>query len=347
MRTSLSRGADGFSQRAIPDEPAGPRHFAPDGAGEGQPVQVGSTLKHYRIVARLGEGGMGIVYRAEDTRLGRTVALKVFPPDLVLDEERVDRFEREARAASSISHPGIATLYDFDRDGDTAFLTMEYVNGKTLRQLLNQGCLPMQQLFDCLAQVAEALAAAHRKGVIHRDLKPENIMSSDSGYYKILDFGLARMELESDGESDSGASPTQLATVSRELTSEGKILGTIAYMSPEQVQGHPLDSRSDIFSFGSMLYELVTGRSPFKGNNAIATFHAIVHDEPAPLAELRTDAPAELERIALKCLAKEPRERYQTAADMAVDLRALRRESESGSSRSVRLPRPRPGASPP
>lgn len=282
---------------------------------------------------------MGVVYRAEDTRLGRTVALKVFPPDMALDQERVERFEREARAASAISHPGIATLYDFDHDGQTAFLTMEYVEGKTLRQLLQQGCLLMPRLLDCLAQVADALSAAHRKGIIHRDLKPENIMESESGFYKILDFGLARMEMEAPRQPSGGVSPTQMVTRSHDLTSEGKILGTISYMSPEQVQGLALDTRSDLFSFGTVIYELATGKKPFKGNNLIATFHSIVHDEPEPLSVARPDAPPALERIAAKCLAKDPRERYQTAADLAVDLRALRREFESGS-RSAPIPRP-------
>jgi serine/threonine protein kinase len=302
-------------------------------------VQVGETFKHYRIVARLGEGGMGVVYRAEDTRLGRTVALKVFPPDMALDPERVERFEREARAASAISHPGIATPYDFDHDGPTAFLTMEYVEGKTLRQLLQQGCLLMPQLLDCLVQVAEALAAAHRKGIIHRDLKPENIMESESGYYKILDFGLARMEMETPRQVSGGVSPTQTVTRSYNLTGEGKILGTISYMSPEQAQGLVLDTRTDIFSFGTVIHELATGNKPFTGNTPIATFHSIVHDEPEPLSAVRPDAPPALERIAAKCLAKDPRERYRTAADLAVDLRTLRREFESGS-RSMPVVRP-------
>jgi TolB-like protein/Flp pilus assembly protein TadD len=187
--------------------------------------------------------------------------------------------------------------------------------------------------------VAEALSAAHRKGIIHRDLKPENIMASESGFYKILDFGLARIEMEPPREASDGVSPTQMATRTHELTSEGKILGTISYMSPEQVQGLALDTRSDIFSFGTVIHELATGQKPFKGNNVIATFHAIVHQEPEPLSVARPDAPPALERIAAKCLAKDARERYQTTADLAVDLRALRREFESGS-RSAPIPRP-------
>jgi TolB-like protein len=270
---------------------------------------------------------MGVVYRAEDTRLGRTVALKVLPDDLALSQEHVRRFEREARTASAITHPGIATLYDFDREGDVRFFTMEFVEGKTLRQILSDSPLPHGELLECACQVAEALSAAHQKGIVHRDLKPENVMAADSGFYKILDFGLARMELR---EEMGSSSPTQWATVSRQVTGEGKIVGTFAYMSPEQVQGHDLDARSDIFSFGVLLYEMVTGKLPFRGNNAIAVFHAIVHQDPEPMALQRDDVPLELERIAAKCLAKNVKDRYQTAADLAVDLRALRRDSESG-----------------
>jgi len=195
-------------------------------------VEAGSSLKHYKILARLGEGGMGEVYRAEDTRLGRDVALKVLPRDFARDEERVKRFEQEARAASAINHPGIATVYDFDHEGETTFLTMELVEGRNLKQLLHQGFLPLSQLLDCLAQVGEALSAAHRKGVIHRDLKPENVMAADSGFYKILDFGLARMGPREEPSVSGPDGLTQAATIDRGLTGEGSILGTFAYMSP-------------------------------------------------------------------------------------------------------------------
>jgi serine/threonine protein kinase/Flp pilus assembly protein TadD len=304
------------------------------------PVQPGTTLKHYRILSRLGDGGMGVVYRAEDTRLGRTVALKVLQDDLALDEERAARLEREARAASAISHPGIATLFDFDREGGTAFLTMEFVEGETLRQILSRGRLPSDRLLDCLTQVADALAAAHREGVTHRDLKPENVMASDSGYYKILDFGLARLDPRDkpdSGDQSSQDSPTQRATVSREASGEGKLIGTVAYMSPEQLQGKAVDARSDVFSFGTLLYELATGKQPFKRHNAIATFHAIVYEEPEALSSEQPEVPPGLERITARCLAKDPRDRYQEASSLALDLHALRRNIESGS-RSFRLP---------
>jgi TolB-like protein/Tfp pilus assembly protein PilF len=276
---------------------------------------------------------MGVVYRAEDTRLGRPVALKVLRPDLGVSPERLERFEREARAASAISHPGVATLYDFHREGETIFLAMELVEGKNLRQILEGGRAPLSQLFDCLVQVSEALSAAHRKGIVHRDLKPENVMAADSGYYKILDFGLARIALPEDSESGPLSELTQMITLSRNLTAEGMISGTLAYMSPEQIQGEAVDARSDIFSFGILLYEMATGTSPFKGKNLLATFHAIVHGTPPPVTTIRQDAPPDLDRIAAKCLAKDPGERYQTAADLAVDLRALRRDSDSGSRR--------------
>jgi tetratricopeptide (TPR) repeat protein len=293
-------------------------------------------LKHYRIDSRLGEGGMGVVYRATDTRLGRTVALKVLPEDLAADQEHARRFEREARAASSVTHPGIATLYDFDQEGATTFLTMEYVEGRTLRNLLGSGPLPQPQLLDCAVQVAEALAIAHSKGIVHRDLKPENVMASDSGYYKILDFGLARLT-PGQMDEDSSSGQTQMDTVSREVTKAGKIVGTITYMSPEQVQGQPTDPRSDIFSFGSLLYELALGEAPFRRRNGIATFHAIVHEEAEAPGLRRAELPPEFDRIVTKCLAKSPAARYQSAADLVVDLRALRQDSESGGRSAPRL----------
>jgi TolB-like protein len=286
------------------------------------------TLLHYRILDRLGEGGMGVVYRAEDTRMGRTVALKVLREDLAADEEWKRRFEREVRVASSFNHPGIATLYDFQADGETSFYTMEFVEGCNLRESLKKkGVFPVPQLIHCAVQMAEALAEAHRKGVIHRDLKPENIMESTSGYYKILDFGLAR--LSSTGFTATG-SGSRVETLPQDTTQAGKIVGTVSYMSPEQAQGTTVDARSDVFSFGSLLYELITGETPFKRHNAIATFHAIVHEQPKPVNELRPEVPQELEWIIARCLAKAPGERYQTAAEVAGDLRAFQSGSDSG-----------------
>ncbi len=299
------------------------------------------SLLHYRIVERLGEGGMGVVYRAEDTRLGRTVALKVLRADLAADEEWNRRFEREVRVASSFSHPGIATLYDFQRDGTTFFYTMEFVEGRNLREILKkQGPLPLPELTRCALQVAEALAEAHRKGVVHRDLKPENVMESASGYYKILDFGLARFAAGDLAEPGSGS---RLETVPRDTTQAGKIVGTVSYMSPEQAQGTPVDARSDVFSFGSLFYELAAGEAPFKRNNAISTFHAIVHEEARPLRELRPEASQDLERVIARCLEKDPARRYQRAADLAEDLRLLSTGSGASSGKTSAI-RGYPGA---
>jgi len=291
-----------------------------------QHVEQPSKLKHYELIARLGEGGMGVVYRARDTRLGRDVALKLLPHDLAEDEERSRRFEREARIASAISHPGIATLYDVDRDGDTAFLTMELVEGTTLREVLDEGPLPIRQLLDCGVLVAEALAAAHGQGIIHRDLKPENVMVSDAGYYKVLDFGVARFE---DTPLLQVAGSTQTPTRTR-ATSLGALIGTIPYMSPEQALGERIDTRSDIFSFGSLFYELATGRQPFSGLNAIATAHAITTGEPEPMRDSRPGIPEGFELVVRKCIAKKPEERYRTAGELAEDLRTLRLDSLSG-----------------
>ena len=286
-----------------------------------------ATLKHYELLSRIGEGGMGVVYRARDTRLGRTVALKTLHAELSQDVERTRRFEREARIISSVSHPGIATLYDFDRDGDVAFLTMEFVEGPTLRECLARGPLPTQQILECAVQVAEALAAAHREGIIHRDLKPENVIASTSGYYKVLDFGVARFDAP-DGPRD--VSDTQTPTVSW-ATKAGGIIGTVTYMSPEQALARPLDTRSDIFSFGSLIYELTTGKPAFTGNNEIATAHAIVEGEPEPLQSLRPDATAGLDLVLKKCLAKKPEDRYESAEALARDLRILRQDSQTRS----------------
>ncbi len=303
--------------------------------GQEIPEKEGETLLHYRLRARLGEGGMGVVYLAEDTRLGRTVALKVLREEYAADDEWNRRFQREARAVSAVNHPGVATLFDIYQDGARLFYTMEYVEGKNLRQVLEGGPLPVQHLLYGSQQVAEALAEAHRKGIVHRDLKPENVVESDSGYYKILDFGLARFLPETIARL--GEDGSQLETITRDTTQAGKLVGTVSYMSPEQAQGKPVDARSDIFAFGSLVYELATGEAPFRRYNAIATFHAIVHEEPKPLRQVRPEIPEALEWIVNRCLAKDPRRRYQTASDLAEDLRALCEGRESGVRRIYRV----------
>ena len=292
-----------------------------------------SRIKHYEILSRLGQGGMGVVYQARDTRLGRVVALKTLHEELARDEERIRRFEREARIISTLSHPGIATLYDFDREGDVTYLAMEFVEGPTLRELLAAGPLPPDRALECAIQVAEALVAAHREGVVHRDLKPENIMVGESGYYKVLDFGVARVE---PAPSAPETAPTRTPTLSW-ATRAGGIVGTVTYMSPEQALGEPVDGRSDLFSFGSLLYELLTGRPPFSGNNEIATAQAIVNETPQPMRSLRQEIPRGLELVVGKCLAKKPADRYQDAADLAADLQQLKLQSLSGTRSLQRL----------
>jgi len=274
---------------------------------------------------------MGVVYRAKDTRIGRTVALKMLPSELALDEERSRRFEREAQIVSSLSHPGIATLYEFDRDGDIAFLAMELVEGPTLRDLLRDGRVDPDQVIECGVQVAEALAAAHRAGITHRDLKPENVMRAESGYYKVLDFGVARVDTT---QLQAGSTQTPTRTWA---TRAGALIGTVSYMSPEQVMGKPADARSDVFALGSVLYELATGVSAFRGPNEIATAHEIAYNDPHPMRGHHAEIPALLELVVGKCLAKEPADRYQSADDLAQDLRTLRRESTSGTRSGPRL----------
>jgi len=287
-----------------------------------EPKQV----KHYEILDRLGEGGMGVVYRARDTRLGRIVALKMLPADLATNEERSRRFEREARIVSTLSHPGIATLYDFDRDGETAFLTMELVQGSNLRQTLSRGPMQLTDVIECALQVSDALAAAHRGGVVHRDLKPENIMVADSGYYKVLDFGVARLDDTSRTEPQGTQTPTRTWT-----TRAGTLIGTVAYMSPEQILGQTADARSDIFSLGSVLYEMVTSEPAFPGPSDIAVAHAVAYETPRPVRETRPEVPRSVAAVIDKCLAKKPAERYQTTEDLVCDLRTLRATTMTGS----------------
>jgi TolB-like protein/thioredoxin-like negative regulator of GroEL len=290
-------------------------------------------IKHYELLSQLGEGGMGVVYRARDTRLGRVVAIKMLHKELAGDEERTRRFEREARIISAMSHPGIATLYEFDRDADVTFLAMELVEGPTLREQLGGETLPLDQALDCALQIAEALAAAHKEGVIHRDLKPENIMIADTGYYKVLDFGVARVD---ESKPDEAQISTQTPTVSW-ATRAGGIVGTVTYMSPEQALGEPVDARSDIFSFGSLLYEVLAGKPAFRGNNEIATAQAIVNAEPEPLSSLRPGIPRGVELVIQKCLAKRAADRYQSTDALVADLRELRLDRLSGTPALRRL----------
>lgn len=293
---------------------------------------VGKTLKHYRIEALLGRGGMGSVYKAFDLKLARPVAVKVLREDLVADETRRARFLQEARAAAAVSHPSIAQVYDIDEDAGTMFIAMEYIDGRTVRELVASGELDIQSTVEIAARAAEGVAKAHEAKVIHRDVKPDNIMVTRDGHVKILDFGLAKLlEAGETAPGDAADSPAaRTLTMPARHTAEGTVLGTLSYMSPEQARGKALDPRSDIFSFGIVLYEMATGRLPFGGETPIDTMHAIVYEDAAQPVSLRAGLPFELQRIILRCLQKRPEDRYPNAGELASELDRLKRDLESG-----------------
>src|SRR5262245_41757944 len=263
-------------------------------------LAAGSRVGPYEILAPLGAGGMGEVYRARDTRLGREVAVKVLPAGLSQDPERLKRFEREARSASSLNHPNIVTIHDIGSQDSISYIAMELVEGSSLRSLLLPGPMPVRRLLQVGAQIAEGLAKAHSSGIVHRDLKTENVMVTEDGHVKLLDFGLAKLT----GADSSSSGRTQAPTVSG-ATQEGIILGTVGYMSPEQAVGEKIDYRSDQFSLGSILYEMATGKRAFQRASAPQTLAAIIQDEPEPIAELNPKVPAPLRWIIERCLAKE------------------------------------------
>jgi len=285
---------------------------------------IGQTLGHYKILDKLGAGGMGEVYRAEDTTLKRQVALKVLPPDLAASQERLERFQREAESLAAVNHPNIVHVYSVEEDEGTHFLTMELVEGEPLSHLIRTGGMPLERIFQIPIPLADALATAHEKGVIHRDLKPANIMVNDEGRVKVLDFGLAKLRQEAEVPL-----ATELPT--EPLTEEGRIVGTIPYMSPQQVEGKPVDHRTDIFSLGVLLYETATGERPFQGDTGPALMSAILKDTPEPVSELKEDLPRHLGRIIHHCLEKNPERRIQSAKDVRNELEALREELKNGS----------------
>jgi serine/threonine protein kinase len=289
---------------------------------------VGQTLLHYKIIEKIGEGGMGAVYRAQDTHLDRPVAIKVLPPDKVTDPERKQRFVQEAKAASALRHPNIVVIHDIATNRGLDFIVMELVEGQPLDQLIRRKGLKLSQALGYAVQIADGLAKAHAAGIIHRDLKPTNIMVTDDGLVKILDFGLAKLMEE---EAEAGASCTlTLGRDNKPRTEEGFVLGTAAYMSPEQAEGKTVDARSDIFSFGTVLYEMFTGQKAFSRESRIKTFAAVLGEEPKPVSVANEEIPSEAERLLNRCLRKDPQRRWQTMSDLRVALLDLKEDSESG-----------------